>query len=75
MKHERQGAYRFRFRGARRGSGLLRAKVIGSCVIVAAYDPAAAVGGMAHVMPPGSSPNGASHSKTHYAENAAFALG
>jgi len=31
MKHQRQGAYWFRFGGARRGSGLLCTSAIGSC--------------------------------------------
>jgi chemotaxis protein CheD len=49
--------------------GALRAGAIGSCVVVTAYDPESRVGGMAHVMLPGSSPNGGTN-KTRYAANA-----
>ncbi len=50
--------------------GTLRASAIGSCVVVAAYDPDSGVGGMAHVMLPGA-PCGPRHPrKTIYAEPA-----
>lgn len=55
---------------ARKGEGILRASAIGSCVVVAAYDSIGAVGGMAHIMLPGRSPDWDSRSKLRYAENA-----
>ncbi len=54
-----------------RGEGILRASAIGSCVAVAAYDSGSGVGGMAHVMLPGSAPPGwAAFRRTKYAEHA-----
>jgi chemotaxis protein CheD len=52
------------------GEGSLRASAIGSCVVVAAYDPDSAAGGMAHVMLPGESPGPDPATKTRYAKNA-----
>ncbi|MFO7899694.1 MAG: chemotaxis protein CheD [Planctomycetota bacterium] len=52
------------------GTGLLRASAIGSCVVVAALDPAAAVGGMAHVMLPGASGGGHIPRRWKYARDA-----
>ena len=49
---------------------VLRASAIGSCVVVAAYDANAGVGGMAHVMLPGTSPNGGGTNRTRYAGDA-----
>jgi chemotaxis protein CheD len=49
---------------------VLRANAIGSCVVVAAYEACARVGGMAHVMLPGRSPDQMPWKKTRYAENA-----
>lgn len=59
---------------AARGDGILAARAIGSCVVVTAYDPAAAVGGMAHVMLPGVSPAGDGRSRIRYARDAVNAL-
>jgi len=42
---------------------------IGSCVVVVAYDRYKKVGGLAHAMLPGRSPNGASKNRTKYAED------
>ncbi len=53
-----------------RGEGILQASAIGSCVVVAAYDPDSAVGGMAHVMLPGESGGQDSSVKTKYAKDA-----
>jgi chemotaxis protein CheD len=53
-----------------RGNGILHAGAIGSCVVVVAYDPDFAVGGMAHVMLPGESPDPAPSVKTKYAKDA-----
>jgi len=49
-----------------RGKFVLRAMAIGSCVVVAAYDPKAKVAGMAHIMLPGRAPEKSSK-KTKYA--------
>jgi len=48
---------------------MLRSLAIGSCVVVAAYDPRNRIGGMAHVMLPGSAPT-KEVQKTKYATNA-----
>lgn len=53
-----------------RGGRILQASAIGSCVVVAAYDPDSAVGGMAHVMLPGESGGQDSSTKTKYARDA-----
>ena len=53
-----------------RGDGILQASAIGSCVVVAGYDPDSAVGGMAHVMLPGESPGPDPSVKTKYARDA-----
>jgi chemotaxis protein CheD len=55
---------------ARKGKGILRASAIGSCVVVAAYDPASRVGSLAHVMLPGVSRNRDVSMRTKYAEDA-----
>jgi len=52
------------------GASVLRANAIGSCVVVAAYDPNAGVGGMAHVMLPGASRDPDPSLRTKYAEDA-----
>jgi len=52
------------------GEGILQASAIGSCVVVAAYDPDSIVGGMAHVMLPGRSPGPEASVKTRYAKDA-----
>ena len=49
---------------------VLRASVIGSCVVVAAYDAHTGVGGMAHVMLPGEYAGEDPARKTRYAEDA-----
>ena len=59
---------------ARRGDGVLQASAIGSCVVVAAFDRAAGVGGMAHVMLPGAAPHGRSVCRMKYAEDAVTEL-
>jgi len=48
---------------------VLRASALGSCIGVAAYDAGKRIGGMAHVMLPGSAPDKAVE-KTRYAANA-----
>jgi len=53
-----------------KGEKILQASAIGSCVAVAAFDSAARVGGMAHVMLPGASPDGQPSRRTRYAEDA-----
>ena len=53
-----------------RAEGVLRASAIGSCVVVAAYDAGTGAGGMAHVMLPGTSPNGGGTNRTRYAGDA-----
>ena len=53
-----------------KGEGLLHANAIGSCVVVAAYDPDSGVGGMAHVMLPGASRSRNTSRDTKYAEDA-----
>lgn len=52
------------------GKGFLRAGAIGSCVVVAGYDPGSCVGGMAHVMLPGISRDPDPSVRTKYAVNA-----
>jgi chemotaxis protein CheD len=52
------------------GKGILRASAIGSCVVVAAYDPDGRVGSLAHVMLPGVSRRREPRGRTRYAENA-----
>jgi chemotaxis protein CheD len=49
--------------------GILQASAVGSCVAVAAYDPEAGIGGMAHVMLPGASPDNREAQRTRYAED------
>ena len=49
--------------------GVLRVSALGSCVAVAMYDPTAGVGGLAHVMLPGVSPDERSSQDTKYAES------
>jgi chemotaxis protein CheD len=50
--------------------GFLRAGALGSCVAVVAYDGRSNVGGMAHVMLPGSAPDHAGSRRTRYAADA-----
>jgi len=54
--------------------GALQASAIGSCVVVAACDPKARIGGLAHVMLPGRAPQGQPQGKTRYALDAIEAL-
>ena len=49
--------------------GLLRASALGSCVAVAMLDAEASVGGLAHVMLPGASPDGQEPEHTKYAHD------
>jgi len=48
------------------GRGILRSFAIGSCVVVAAYDSMHKVGALAHIMLPGSAPDGYAY-RTRYA--------
>jgi chemotaxis protein CheD len=52
-----------------RGKTVLRSVAIGSCIVVAAYDPSNKIGAMAHIMLPGTAPK-KSAEKTKYAANA-----
>lgn len=52
------------------GIALLRARALGSCVAVTAYDPVSCVGALAHVMLPGKSCRAYTLSSTKYAEEA-----
>ena len=52
-----------------RGKMMLRSVAIGSCVVITAYDFKKKIGAMAHVMLPGSAPNGTSE-RTRYAADA-----
>jgi chemotaxis protein CheD len=49
--------------------GVLRASAVGSCVAVVMYDAKVAVGGLAHVMLPGASPDDRKAQPTRYAED------
>ncbi len=49
--------------------GVLRASALGSCVAVAMLDVEAGIGGLAHVMLPGSSPGYRDAKGTKYAED------
>jgi chemotaxis protein CheD len=53
-----------------RGTSILHAGAIGSCVVITAYDPDSRVGGMAHVLLPGASPAGQAGLRTRYAVDA-----
>ena len=48
---------------------MLRSVAIGSCIVITAYDFKKKIGAMAHVMLPGSAPNGTSE-RTSYAADA-----
>jgi chemotaxis protein CheD len=48
---------------------ILRSTAIGSCVVVAAYEPTSRIGALAHIMLPGSAPS-REWEKSKYAENA-----
>jgi len=48
---------------------MLRSVAIGSCIVITAYDFKKKIGAMAHVMLPGSAPNGTSE-RTRYAADA-----
>ena len=49
---------------------ILRSAGIGSCVVIAAYDPGKKTGALAHVMLPGCSPADNASQKTRYAADA-----
>ncbi|MBT3209567.1 MAG: chemotaxis protein CheD [Bacteroidetes bacterium] len=49
---------------------ILKSSAIGSCVIIAAYDPKCQIAGMAHVMLAGKSPDNTKLPKTRYAVDA-----
>ncbi len=49
---------------------VLQAMAIGSCVVVAAFDRNKKIGGLAHIMLPGRSPERKSKDKTKYTEDA-----
>lgn len=51
-------------------SVVLRAMAIGSCVVVVAFDRGKKIGGLAHIMLPGRSPEIKSEDKTKYTEDA-----
>ena len=53
-----------------KGEEILQVSAIGSCVVVAAVDSAAGVGGMAHVMLPGACPDGQPSRRLRYANDA-----
>jgi chemotaxis protein CheD len=53
-----------------RGEGILAAHGLGSCIGLFLYDPAAKVGGLAHIMLPGRKPADMPVSSSRYAENA-----
>jgi chemotaxis protein CheD len=53
-----------------RAEGRLRANALGSCVVVAAYEPQSRVGGMAHVMLPGASSGAGPPGETKHANDA-----
>lgn len=49
---------------------ILKSSAIGSCVVVAAYDPGKKVGAMAHIMLPGHWPGNTEGKRTRYAAEA-----
>lgn len=48
---------------------ILRSSAIGSCVVVAAFDPVERIGGLAHIMVPGKASNEYDTKRTRYAED------
>lgn len=50
-------------------SGMLCASAIGSCIAVALYDPVSRIGGIAHLMLPGSAPQKQNVERTRYVDN------
>lgn len=53
-----------------RSGSILKSNAIASCVVIAAYDSKQKVGGLAHVMVPGNSPEGRTSQTTRYATDA-----
>ncbi|MBL7131976.1 MAG: chemotaxis protein CheD [Candidatus Omnitrophica bacterium] len=51
-------------------SVVLRAMAVGSCVVMVAFDRGKKIGGLAHIMLPGSSREKEGQDKTKYAEDA-----
>ncbi|MEA3558296.1 MAG: chemotaxis protein CheD [Candidatus Thermoplasmatota archaeon] len=49
---------------------ILRSNAIGSCIVIVAYDPVKKMGGLAHVMVPGTAPDGKKTRRTIYAADA-----
>ncbi len=49
---------------------ILKSNAIGSCVVIAAYDPTKKLGALAHVMLPGAVPEGKTFQRTRYAADA-----
>lgn len=52
------------------GPAVLRALALGSCVAVVAYDSIRRIGGLAHIMLPGGSPEGKGRERIKYTEDA-----
>lgn len=57
-----------------RGKVILQSKAIGSCIAIVAYDAARNIGGIAHVMLPGSAPLRKAGERTKYAADAIDAI-
>jgi len=49
---------------------ILRSSAIGSCIVIVIYDLKLKIGGMAHIMLPGTAPENTKYDKTRYAHNA-----
>ena len=49
---------------------ILKSSAIGSCIALVAYEPKLQIGGMAHIMLPGTAPENTKYDKTRYANNA-----
>jgi len=49
---------------------ILRSSAIGSCIVIVVYDLKLKIGGMAHIMLPGTAPENTKYDKTRYANNA-----
>lgn len=54
--------------------GILRSSALGSCVAIVAFDPVKRIGGMAHIMVSGKSPNEDDDAPTRYSMNGIDAL-
>ncbi len=49
---------------------ILRSSAIGSCIVIVVYDLKLKIGGIAHIMLPGTAPENTKYDKTRYANNA-----